>query len=121
MRTGSPRNIDLKGDHEAEYAWFKIADSLPLLSQDASAAATDIVEGIASGETEVILTPIARAATIMNGIAPGALTTVMQWTDRFFPQSDNTEVKKGYESESGTTTGMIGSISDEAAARNNEF
>jgi NAD(P)-dependent dehydrogenase (short-subunit alcohol dehydrogenase family) len=120
MRTGSPRNIDLKGDHEAEYAWFKIADSLPLLSQDASAAATDIVEGIASGETEVILTPIARAATIMNGIAPGALTTVMQWTDRFFPQSDNTEVKKGYESESGTTTGMIGSISDEAAARNNE-
>lgn len=121
MRTGSPRNIDLKGDHEAEYAWFKIADSLPLLSQDSRAAAMEVIDGIASGETEVILTPIARAAAIMNGIAPGALTTVMQWTDRFLPQSENTEVKKGYESESDATTGTIGSRTDKAAARNNEL
>src|SRR5690606_33875253 len=30
MRTGSPRNALFKGRHRAEYAWFAIADSLPL-------------------------------------------------------------------------------------------
>lgn len=121
MRTGSPRNILLKGAHEEEYAWFKIADSLPVLSQNAQKAALAIVDGIAAGDTEVILTPIARGASIMNGIAPGALTTIMQWTDRFLPQSENGEVKKGSESESEATTGMIGSRTDRAAARNNEL
>lgn len=120
MRTGSPRNITLKGDHEGEYAWFKIADSLPLLSQDARAAASEIIDGIAQGDTEVILTPIARAASVMNGIAPGAFTTIMQWTERFLPQSGDTEPKKGHESESAATTGTITSSTDEAAARNNE-
>ncbi|SDE45255.1 Short-chain dehydrogenase [Dyadobacter soli] len=121
MRTGSPRNISLKGDHEGEYAWFKLADSLPLLSQDARKAASQIVDGIAAGDTEVVLTPIARSASILNGIAPGALTTIMQWTDRFLPQSENASVKKGFESESETTTGIIGSRTDQAAARNNEL
>jgi len=121
MRTGSPRNISLKGAHEDEYAWFKTADSLPLLSQDAQKAASEIVEGIAAGDAEVILTPIARSASILNGIAPGALTTIMQWTDRFLPRSENREIKKGFESESEATTGVVGSRTDEAAARNNEF
>lgn len=68
-----------------------------------------------------LLTPIARGASILNGIAPGALTTMMQWTDRFLPQSENSEVKKGSESESEATTGLIGSRTDRAAARNNEL
>ena len=29
MRTGSPRNATFKGQHEAEFAWFSISDSLP--------------------------------------------------------------------------------------------
>lgn len=121
MRTGSPRNVSIKGAHEDEYAWFKIADSLPLLSQDARAAAESIMEGIAAGDTEVILTPIARAASIMNGLAPGTVTTLMQWADHFLPQSDDTTVRMGHESESGATQGRIGSRADEAARRNNEL
>lgn len=121
MRTGSPRNISLKGDHKAEYAWFKIADSLPLLSQDARKAASQIVAGIAAGDAEVVLTPIARSACVLNGIAPGALTAIMQWTDRFLPQSENTEIRKGFESESEATTGAIGSRTDRAAVHNNEL
>src|SRR5262249_21748751 len=31
MRTGSPRNATFKGQNTAEYAWFSISDSLPLL------------------------------------------------------------------------------------------
>ncbi|MCF0069635.1 SDR family NAD(P)-dependent oxidoreductase [Dyadobacter sp. CY261] len=121
MRTGSPRNISLKGAHEDEYAWFKIADSLPFLSMDARVAASEIVKGIAAGDSEVILTPIARAASAMNGIAPGAVTTIMQWTNDFLPQGGDQEVKKGFESESEATTGLIGSRTDEAAVRNNQI
>src|SRR5690606_34185168 len=29
MRTGSPRNAEVRGQHESEYAWFSIAGSLP--------------------------------------------------------------------------------------------
>lgn len=121
MRTGSPRNVSINGAHEEEYAWFKIADSLPVLSQNARKAAADIVEGIAAGAAEVTLTPIARAASVLNAVAPGALTMLMQWTDHFLPRSDNRAVKKGHESESEATTGIIGSRTDAAAARNNEL
>ena len=39
MRTGSPVNADVKGKHEAEYAWFAISDSLPGLTVSAESAA----------------------------------------------------------------------------------
>src|SRR5262249_17300153 len=35
MRTGSPRNALFKGQHRAEYVWFSISDSLPILSMSA--------------------------------------------------------------------------------------
>jgi hypothetical protein len=39
MRTGSPINASFKGDASAEYAWFSVADSLPLLSMSDARAA----------------------------------------------------------------------------------
>ncbi|MGI8747587.1 MAG: SDR family NAD(P)-dependent oxidoreductase, partial [Deinococcus sp.] len=43
MRTGSPRNAMFKGQHRDEYAWFSIADSLPLTSMSADRAARRIL------------------------------------------------------------------------------
>ena len=37
MRTGSPFNAWFKGHHREEFAWFAIADSLPVLSIDGRA------------------------------------------------------------------------------------
>src|SRR5262249_43237660 len=42
MRTGSPRNALFKGDNRAEYAWFSVADSLPVLSINTKRAARQI-------------------------------------------------------------------------------
>jgi NAD(P)-dependent dehydrogenase (short-subunit alcohol dehydrogenase family) len=39
MRTGSPRNALFKGQNEAEYAWFSISATLPILSISAQRAA----------------------------------------------------------------------------------
>jgi short-subunit dehydrogenase len=52
MRTGSPSRALFKGDHEKEYAWFKISDSLPLLSVNSKRAAERIVKAIVTARTD---------------------------------------------------------------------
>ena len=122
MRTGSPRNVSLKGDHEAEYAWFKIADSSPLLSQDAAQAATDIVNAIAYRETEVTLTNTAKLAIALQGANPGLVSFAMSIANRFLPTSgpEGAVIRKGHESESEKSTGKVAAMSDRAALENNE-
>jgi hypothetical protein len=82
MRTGSPRNITVKGRHEAEYAWFKIADSLPFLSQSAENAAKYIVEAIQLGKTEITLTYTAKVVTALHAIIPGVFTAALRLVNR---------------------------------------
>lgn len=123
MRTGSPRNVSLKGDHKAEYAWFKIADSSPFLSQDAAQAATDIINAIAYQESEVILTNTAKLAVALQGVSPGLVSMATSIANRFLPKSgpEGSVIRKGYESESEKTTGPVASMSDRAALENNEI
>ncbi|NIJ54373.1 SDR family NAD(P)-dependent oxidoreductase [Dyadobacter arcticus] len=121
MRTGSPRNVSVKGNHESEYEWFKLADSLPFLAQDSKTAAKEIIEAIEDGENEVVLTATGKIVTALKGIMPGSVTTLTQFADRFFPRSNNKELKKGSESETEATTGLVGSVTDRAAAANNEL
>ncbi|MDQ3716153.1 MAG: SDR family oxidoreductase, partial [Actinomycetota bacterium] len=49
MRTGSPRNALFTGDRAAEYRWFSVADSLPLLSMDAERAAAKLIRATLRG------------------------------------------------------------------------
>lgn len=39
-RTGSTRNVTVKGQHEGEFAWFAVSDSLPLLTMRGESAST---------------------------------------------------------------------------------
>lgn len=121
MRTGSPRNVSVKGDHSAEYAWFKIADSVPCLSQNSTQAAKQIITALENGERQVILTLTAKFVSVVNGVAPGVVTWIAGLANQFLPESSNTETKKGYESESATTSGGIAALTDTAAEHNNEL
>jgi short-subunit dehydrogenase len=123
MRTGSPRNIDVKGDHEAEYAWFKVADSSPLLSQSAETAAKEIVDAIEEGQSEAILSATAKVATILQGFAPGWMNMIMTIANKLLPDTvaAGNATKKGYESESELSLGTLGKSSDRAAIKNNEI
>jgi NAD(P)-dependent dehydrogenase (short-subunit alcohol dehydrogenase family) len=121
MRTGSPRNITVKGDHQKEYAWFKTADSLPLLSQDSRKAAATIIDAVASGASEVVLTPIGRMATAFQGLAPSVITAFARFANRFLPESSDNRARKGYESESEASTGIFTASTDEYAQKNNEL
>jgi short-subunit dehydrogenase len=55
MRTGSPRNVDVKGKLQQEYAWFVLGDSLPGISISVRGAARGIVRAAEFGDAEVIL------------------------------------------------------------------
>jgi NAD(P)-dependent dehydrogenase (short-subunit alcohol dehydrogenase family) len=121
MRTGSPRNITVKGDHEAEYAWFKLSDSLPGMSQDASEAANHVIKAIEYGDTETTFTLTAKIATFVQGFAPSWVTGFMTLANKLLPNSTPSNVaKKGYQSESKYTRNRIAALTDRAAVRNNE-
>jgi short-subunit dehydrogenase len=123
MRTGSPRNAIVKGDHEAEYAWFKMSDSSAVLSQSAESAAKNIIHALEQGESEAILSATAKVATILQGFAPGWMTLLMSFANKLLPGTiaGGNESKKGYESESSLSLGILGSSSDRAAIKNNEI
>jgi NAD(P)-dependent dehydrogenase (short-subunit alcohol dehydrogenase family) len=89
MRTGSPRNALFKGDRTAEHRWFTLGDSIPLLSMDAERAARAIVRAGLRGKPEVILTPAAKVAVRLHGIAPGLSTRIAAVTDRLLPRTDD--------------------------------
>ncbi|MEX0929630.1 MAG: SDR family oxidoreductase [Balneolales bacterium] len=118
MRTGSPRHIDVKGRPEKEYAWFKVLDSLPVLSLDADRAARKIIEALRRGSRTLTLTIPAKLAIAVHGIAPGLTITFFDLVNFVLPGMDGGETKKGYESESEVSSSFMTKKTDEAAKQN---
>src|SRR5436305_9331110 len=50
MRTGSHVNAKTKGVHDAEFAWFAVSASMPILSMSAERAARKIVAATRRGQ-----------------------------------------------------------------------
>ncbi|HEX6324220.1 MAG TPA: SDR family oxidoreductase [Vicinamibacterales bacterium] len=124
MRTGSPRNIAVKGNHDAEYGWFVLLDSLPLVSIGAERAAAKIVEAARYGDPSLIITPQARAMVALEGIAPGlvgrANALVTRWLLPRTPGADGDVELRGYESRPSWLPGAATALTDRAAVRNNQ-
>lgn len=122
MKTGSARNITVKGDHEKEYAWFKTAGALPLISQDAETAALEIIHALEHQESETVLSLSGKVATVVKALAPGWVSLALTVTDKLLPQNKgNLESKIGYQAESKLSKGKIPRLSDQAAMKNNEM
>jgi len=123
MRTGSPRNATFKGRHRAEYAWFSISDALPLASMDAARAAEQIVAACRRGDAEVVLSFPARLADKVHALMPGLTADLLGVVNRLLPAPGGigTARAKGSESESAVSPSWLTTLSDQAAARNNEM
>lgn len=126
MRTGSPVNADFKGRHEAEYAWFKVASSLPGLTIAAGNAARQIVEACRYGDPVLTITGNAKIAAAANAVLPGAVARAMMLVARTLPASNGaagSQTKKGIENEAKTawSPSLLTKLSDEAAVANNEL
>jgi short-subunit dehydrogenase len=123
MRTGSPRNAAFRGNHRAEYAWFDIADSLPLLSMSAERAACEILDACEQGDPEVVPSLPAKLAVLASAIAPGLVQELVGLVARVLPAAPpgGRERRTGAESESQLAPSLLTALGDAAALRNNEI
>ena len=123
MRTGSPRNADFKGQHQAEYAWFSISDAMPIVSMDAERAAQQIVRACARGDAEVTLSAPAKIAARVQGLLPGLVAEALSVVNRLLPAPGGIgrAAVKGHESESALSPSWLTRLGDAAAARHNEI
>jgi NAD(P)-dependent dehydrogenase (short-subunit alcohol dehydrogenase family) len=124
MRTGSPRNAHFKGDNEAEYAWFSVSDSLPLLSMSAGWAARRIINASIRGDAEIVLSLPAKLAVKLHGLFTGLTTDALGLANKMLPSApDNSskEWKKGSQSFSGISPSWITALNEHAASDNNQL
>lgn len=123
MRTGSPRNVDVVGDHEKEYRWFKISDSLPFLAMDAEKAAKKLLNACRRGDPEYIMTIPARLLSLLHGLSPSLVIRLnTMFKQMVLPDSvTNTHSIRGYETQYEYNRGPVTKLTDKAARRNNEY
>jgi short-subunit dehydrogenase len=123
MRTGSYRNVSVKGNHQAEFAIFSILSNSPVTSVCAERAARQIICGSRYGDPEIIISLSAKIATIFHGIHPGVTAFWMSMVNKFLPTAENTgeAAVKGYQSESHWSLSFLNLLGQLAAKRNNQL
>jgi short-subunit dehydrogenase len=122
MRTGSPGNALFKGKHRAEFTWFDISDSLPVVSMGAERAARKIIEACRAGKREIVLTPAAKAAVAFHGLFPSSMVRLLGVVNRALPSAGGigTKAVPGRESATALAPSVLTTLTNRAADRNNE-
>jgi NAD(P)-dependent dehydrogenase (short-subunit alcohol dehydrogenase family) len=128
MRTGSPRHAWFKGRHRAEYAWFSLADSLPLVSMSAERAARQIVDALRFGDADRILSLPARVGATLHGVCPGLTAELLGVVNRLLPGSRgrgrhsplDAGAVEGLASTSSVSPSLLTTLGDRAAERTNQ-
>jgi len=124
MRTGSPINAEMKGQHEAEFTLFALADAIPGLTVSAERAARQIIDACRYGDPELTIGLAAKAAATFNALAPSAVAELMALTATLLPAATGPEgddVKKGRESQTGRAASFAAGLSRREAEGNNEI
>ena len=123
MRTGSPRNAEFKGNHRAEYTWFSIASSLPMLSTNSQLAARRIVEACRRGTAELSTSIPVDFAMRGHAIFGGISQAILQIMNRLLPAPayGDFSTRKGWQSFSRWSPSWVTTLNERAAARNHEL
>ena len=124
MRTGSPFNAWFKGNHRAEFAWFVIADSMPVATIDARRAAAQVIDACRYGDAELVITLPAKLAIIAHTLMPESAAAIMGIANRVLPApavSAETSSHRGWQSLSDWAPSRLTTLSERAAADNNEL
>lgn len=125
LRTGSARQVHVKGRHAEEYRWFKLAAGLPLLTMSAENAADAILSAGRRGTPVVVLGWPAQLLNALHGLAPTATVRLLGAVNRLLPAAAPTgeasPMKRGADLESPATTNPFTTLTERAAARLNEL
>lgn len=124
LRTGSPPNAVVKGDHEKEYAWFAISDANPLVSMDAERAADKILDAVRHGDPALTLTLSAKLGAALDGLAPGIVARLTALANRLLPDAvgpGGDRRQPGWDSFSDAAPSVATTLSDRETLENNEL
>lgn len=125
MRTGSHLNARFRGRHQREFAWFALADSLPLTSIDVERAAQQIIDGARARRARVVVGLPAKALLVLDALLPGVVATTMALVNRVcLPRpagAEGNQDRRGFESRPRWMPAIVTRLGDRAAERNNEL
>ena len=118
-----PTQCAVQGQHQKEYAWFSIGDSLPLVSMDVQAAARKILLACQRGDAEVIITGPGNLAVWLQTLAPNMMTEFLALVNHILPEMGGIgqNAARGFDSESKLSPSWLTTLGDRAAAQNNEM
>lgn len=97
MRTGSPIQAVFKGDHEKEFSVFSAGDMIPGVSVSAEYAAKTIIKGIKSGESEIIISSMAKINNFAHHNFPQTFSFLLKLMTPLLPKGQSKERKTGAE------------------------
>jgi NAD(P)-dependent dehydrogenase (short-subunit alcohol dehydrogenase family) len=123
MRTGSPRHAMFKGRHRAEYAWFSIGGSTPLLSMNANRAARQIINACRYGRAELTLSLPAKLAVLIDAVAPELVADVSALVAQVLPPPGGVGRAsiEGCRSTSAWSPSVLTTLNERAAEENNQL
>ena len=123
MRTGSHVNAFFKGQHKKEFALFSIANASPALSVSSARAARQIIEACRYGVAQLVISPQARMARLLNGVVPtfvGGALSLIGWLLPAPARSDGDHARRGWQSRSVLAPPLLTGPADRATSRNRE-
>jgi short-subunit dehydrogenase len=85
MRTGSEVHARFKGDHQAEFRWFKLANKLPFASMGVERAARKILNACRRGKPNLVMPVTAYLTIAANALFPNLMARVMEIFNRSLP------------------------------------
>lgn len=123
MRTGSPRNALFKSQHRAEYAWFSVSASLPLVSINSRRAAKQIVNACWRGRRHVDISPAAKIGIGLHQALPETSAKILALVNQFLPGPGGIGRinVRGAQSRSIWSPSPLTWLNERAAIRNNEM
>jgi NAD(P)-dependent dehydrogenase (short-subunit alcohol dehydrogenase family) len=125
MRTGSPLNAEFKGQHQLEYTWFALSDSLPGVTISAERAARQIIEACRYGDPELTISLLAKVAVRVNQLAPATIGRIMALANRLLPEPTGDAAgdrkHRGRDSQTAVTDSVATILTHRAALANNEL
>ena len=125
MRTGSTYNARFKGQHRLEFAWFHMSDAAPGLSIDARRAARQIVDACRHGDSQLVITPAARAAVLLNAACHAVMRRALATANALLPRATGAaggnDTRLGWQSVSRYVPSPLTALADRATVENNEL
>jgi NAD(P)-dependent dehydrogenase (short-subunit alcohol dehydrogenase family) len=127
VRSGSIYNANTKGRHSEEFAWFGVADSMPINSMSAEETARQILDATRHGDARLTTTPQAKVAVAMHALFPELVADVAALVTRLLPKptnaasGDRNRNRKGHEVRPSWLPSIATRLSDKAAQKNNQM